>query len=337
MAHQPFVERVGVAILGLVAEGDHRQIGRRTGIKAVELGQSRVKIAGERQLLRLRRAEGGDAGDLQREPQTKRAKMPGQLGREVGRRRTDLRLSQRADVIGAGAERIEKVLAVADQHGARAVGQEQRLVRVERDAVGKLDAGEQRAALLAQGEQPAIGAVDVEPRVVTAAQGGDLRQRIDRAGVDRPGRGNDQPRAHPVGDVALERLLKCINRHAVALVGRDLATRSATAPGDVQGLVDAIMGEARGVDRASPVGVAGIAGRDDGGEVGDASAGGQGSRRLLGIADDAGEPVGRHVLEPHRTRAGRGEAGIFVRCGGEQVAEPRMKQPAAGDVGHEAG
>ena len=98
-----------------------------------------MEIAREADLLRLGGAEGGDAGELERQPQPERAEMAGQLGRKVGRRRADAALAERPDIIGARAERVEQLPPVARDDGAGAVGQEQGLVRIERDGVGALD------------------------------------------------------------------------------------------------------------------------------------------------------------------------------------------------------
>src|SRR6184192_3731622 len=111
-----------------------------------------MEVAGKRELLGLRGAEGGDAGDLQRQPQAQRAEMARELGRQVGGRRADVRFTEGADVLGARAERVEQVLAVADQRRAGTVWQEQSLVRVERDAVGLVDPAQQRPSLVAERE-----------------------------------------------------------------------------------------------------------------------------------------------------------------------------------------
>jgi len=165
-----------------------------------------MEVAGQRKLLRLGGAEGGNAGNLQRQPQPHRPEMPGQLGRQVRRRRPDLGLAERADIFAAGAERLLQQLAVADERRAGSIWQEQRLVRIKRDAVGQLDAAQQAAALVAQGEQPAVGAVGVEPGAVVAAELRDLGQRVDRARIDRPGGGNDKPR--PAAVLVREPLLR---------------------------------------------------------------------------------------------------------------------------------
>ena len=82
----------------------------------------------------------------------------------------------------------------------------------------------------------------MEPGAVALAKIGDLGQRIDRAGVDRPGRGDDQPGPDAVGGVLAQRLGQRVGAHAVALVGRDQPARRPGAVGDPQRLVDAMMG-----------------------------------------------------------------------------------------------
>src|SRR5438477_2493302 len=108
-----------------------------------------MEIARERQLLGLGGAGGGNTGDLQRKPQPQRAEVTRQFRRQIGGRWADLRFAQRAYVLAAGAERFLQESPVANQRGAGAVGQEQCLVRVERDAVGLLDAAEEGLAFVA--------------------------------------------------------------------------------------------------------------------------------------------------------------------------------------------
>ena len=106
-----------------------------------------MEVAGQRELLRLGRAESGDARDLQRQPQPHCAKMARQLGRQVSGRRPDLGLAERADIFATCTEGVGQMLAFADQCRASAVGQEQSLVRVERDAVCLIDPAQQRFPL----------------------------------------------------------------------------------------------------------------------------------------------------------------------------------------------
>ena len=208
-------------------------------------------------------------------------------------------------------------------------------MRVERDAVGEVDPRQNVAGIGAQGEQAAIGSIDMEPSVVATAQGGDFVERIDRAGIDGAGRCDDQPRPDTGGAILFQRFLERRNRHAVALVGRDLPPWRLPPAGNVKGLVHAMMGETRGIDGAAIIRVPGIAGRDDRRQIGDASAGGQRAGGAFRIADDPRQPCSRGIFQPHRAGTGRGEAGILVGDRGQQVAERGGKQAAAGDIGHE--
>src|SRR3954452_12640862 len=81
---QRVVERVDIDSGRAVAEGDDRKIGRWPGIPARHLRQARMEIARELDLLRLRRAECGDSGELERKPQPERSEMAGELGRQGG-------------------------------------------------------------------------------------------------------------------------------------------------------------------------------------------------------------------------------------------------------------
>src|SRR3954447_9471247 len=79
VADQPLVELIRVATVGQITESHDGEVGRRPCIPAVELREASVEIASERQLLRLGGAEGGDSGDLQRQPQAQRAEVARQL------------------------------------------------------------------------------------------------------------------------------------------------------------------------------------------------------------------------------------------------------------------
>src|SRR3954452_24591200 len=77
VAHQSFVELADVARVGKVTKRDDGELRLRPCVEAVDRREARMEITGERELLRLRRAEGGDAGDLQRQPQAQRAEVAG--------------------------------------------------------------------------------------------------------------------------------------------------------------------------------------------------------------------------------------------------------------------
>src|SRR4249919_1775654 len=122
--------------------------------------------------------------------------MPRELRRQFCWRRANLGLPKRTNIFAARAEGRLQEPAVANERSTRAIGQEQGLVRVERDAVGLLDAAQQRLSLIAKRKEAAISAIDMQPGIVAAAEVRNLGERIDRAGVHGPRRSDDQPGAH---------------------------------------------------------------------------------------------------------------------------------------------
>ena len=79
----------------------------------------------------------------------------------------------------------------------------------------------------------------------------------------------------PLRRSSLERLRQRVGAHPVASSVAISRRGDASAPGDAQRLVDAMMGEAGHIDGAAAIRVARLAGGDDRGEVGDAAARGQ--------------------------------------------------------------
>ena len=73
--------------------------------------------------------------------------------------------------------RAPERLALADEEAAGAVGQEEALVRVERDRVGPLDAAHGAAPPLGEREEAAVGGVDVEPEPLAR---GHIGERLER-------------------------------------------------------------------------------------------------------------------------------------------------------------
>ncbi|MGA3087902.1 MAG: hypothetical protein ABSD75_04775 [Terriglobales bacterium] len=75
---------------------------------------------------------------------------------------------------------MKEMPSVSHQHAAGLEGAEQELVRIERDRILDPDRGHRALEAFAQGGKRAIGAVNVQPQPLFAAE---LRQRFD--GVDR--------------------------------------------------------------------------------------------------------------------------------------------------------
>jgi hypothetical protein len=230
--------------------------------------------------------------------------MAGQLGREIAGRRPDLGLGERPDIVGAGAEGVEQGPAVARHDGARAIGQEQGLVRIERDAVRPLDPPKP-AALLAQHEQPAIGAVDMAARRRAART--DRRSRpAGRRRRCRPSPPRRPPARAGRRPPDPARAPRRARRRACGGARRWRSAAAAPGPaGDAQRLVDAMVGEAGQVDGAAALLVPRFASGDDGGEIGQASARRQGPRGGSREADRPGKPGDGGILQPDRAGSGR--------------------------------
>ena len=70
-------------------------------------------------------------------------------------------------------------------------------MRVERQRVRVLDSGERLPSALGEHGEAAVRGVDVEPDAALAAEGRQLRERIDRAGVRRARGEGEERRAGP--------------------------------------------------------------------------------------------------------------------------------------------
>ena len=82
-------------------------------------------------------------------------------------------------VLGEGGE----VVGVADGEEAGGDGLPAEFVQVEGDGVGGVEAGEAVAVAVAEEEASAVGGVDVQSGAVGGAEGGDLGEGVDEAGV----------------------------------------------------------------------------------------------------------------------------------------------------------
>ena len=134
---------------------------------------------------------------LERQPDLERARAARELEPAVGE--VDLVVLHHGvlEVVGRDLERAAQQAPVADQQAAAPERLVEPLVRVERDRVGQLDAAQRLAAALGDRREPAVGGVDVEPHAALAADGGQLGQRVDRAGVRGAGAADDEQRLAP--------------------------------------------------------------------------------------------------------------------------------------------
>src|SRR5438093_5404638 len=177
-----------VVVAEASAEAEHaerrgtHELERRAALDALVRPQCEIEAAVDRD------AERRQTEILDRQPDLDRVRCPRELHPVVGEvhlsRHRALRVSQ---VVRMDLERVEELPSLADEETAAFEGLVEALVRIERDRVGDLDARESGAAALGDRGEPAIRAVDVEPRATLAADRGDLGQRIDGTGAGGSG------------------------------------------------------------------------------------------------------------------------------------------------------
>ena len=157
-----------------VAEADDRQVGLGgERLEVVGLGAAPGEV-GRQVVVRLDQpAEAVGPEVLPAQPQLERPPAPRPLERALVEVeligfvvRRDPRARGRltaAVVLGAVVVHVEQVVAAADEQPADVVGLEEPLVRVDRDAVGPVQAGHPRSVARRQERPAAVGRVDVEP------------------------------------------------------------------------------------------------------------------------------------------------------------------------------
>ena len=106
------------------------------------------------------------------------------------------------DVVLLVRERPVEVVVPADEHDAARLGQEEPLVRVERDRVGAVDAGEEVSRGRRGRRGDPVRAVDVQPDAPRLADVREGVDQVDGAGERRPGgrdHGDGRDARCPVG------------------------------------------------------------------------------------------------------------------------------------------
>ena len=91
-------------------------------------------------------------------------------------------------------EGVAQLFGIAHEHAAGFERRVEPLVRIHRDRIGLAQRAQARRRSRRLRRQRAVGAVDVKPQPVFAADRGDLRERIDGAGADRARGADDEER-----------------------------------------------------------------------------------------------------------------------------------------------
>ncbi len=267
------------------------------------------------------------------EPQRQPASAARQVVGEVGR--VPLRTGpvavvgmQHVQVLGVLGVGAPTDLRVAVQQGARVERREQPLVGIDDEAVGGLDAGEAVASARRREGRPAVGAVDVHPRVQHGTCRGGRREVVDDAGVGRPGRGDDGEQPGPiVVRQCAERGLEGRAREATDRIGRhrhDVGVHRPRRGGD-RGVGAAGRHDqpARAVHR--PVGSLppAPARRDEGAQVAGRAATDEHAAGRRREAGEVGDPAQRLVLGVDGPAALQPRAAVDARRPDDEVEQDR--------------
>ena len=195
-------------------------------------------------------------------------------------------------------------------------------MRVEHEAVGAFDAGQQRLALRGEARGRAVGAVDVQPHVVALRELGQFGQRVDRARARRAGRRDDRERVEARGAIAVDRGLDRGGIEPVARIGLEHAQVRGVEAEDAPGLRHRrvrVLGDVAGGSRA--VGVASLGRGRERGQRAERAAAHEHALGRLRHAHPAAQPVEHRELERGRAGATGPAAGEDVVAGPDQVAE----------------
>ena len=267
---------------------------------------------------------------LDRQPDLERAPAARELEPEVGE--VDLAVLDLGvlEVVGHDLERAAQQPSVAHEEAAALHRLVEPLVRVERDRVRRLDAGQRRAAALGEHREPAVRGVDVQPHAVAAADVGQRAERIDGTGVGRTGGDRREQRRAALGDVDLDRPLepprveppvRACGEHT-QLLGPEAEQARRARQRRVR-LVGHVGDDAL-VHRAEQR----LARARERGHVGRRAAAEQDPRRVGRIAEPVLEPVEHGQLDLTRPRRLHPRADVDVERAGDEVAERARKRLA---------
>src|SRR5450631_1792152 len=167
----------GVVVLGLPAEppeDHHGQVGLTQRLEIGAPGDLGLRIPGHLKRSYDRRRVGPGPVSGQREPQGQPASPAGQPDRVLGR--VPLRVVEHVEVRSLLCVCPTCQSRLSIQQGTAVIGGEEPLVRVDDEGVGVLDPVEQVTNRWGGQPRPAVGAVDMQPDAVLAA---DHRHRVE--------------------------------------------------------------------------------------------------------------------------------------------------------------
>src|ERR1043165_9331402 len=126
------------------------------------------------------------------------------------------------DVIGVfRAERAGSHDRVAKQQTAGVNGNEEPLVRIERNGISALEPGEQVRLAFVQNTRSTVRAIDVKPEVKLASNLANLNQRINRSRIRRSRTRHHTKRSQSTLLIRFNLLYQFVDAHALPLVTAD--------------------------------------------------------------------------------------------------------------------
>src|SRR6185369_7744232 len=162
---------------------------------------------------------------LQRQPNLEGTKAPRQLDAVIPKRkRLFVDVPMCLDVIGFfRAERCFRRRIVTEEKTAGIDGDVKPLVRIERNRIGEIQAGEEMLLAFVENAGRAVCAVDVKPEIKFSGDGGDLRKRIDYARVRCAGAADDAERSQAFASIGFNPFTQLIDTHALSFIAGNLA------------------------------------------------------------------------------------------------------------------
>ena len=185
--------------------------------------------------------EGRDAVQVQRQPGQQATEGPGVLRApaEVVRQPADFLDVTQVSTVGSVCP--GQGSGVLHDEPAYAVRQEQALVGVDGDRIGSLDPPQALGSAFGEGEEAAVGGVDVEPGVVLSGDVGEFGKRVDGSGVSVTGGGHQQPWPGPLGAVLRQPAAQRGQVDQVAAVGGHGPCLGVRDPAEPQPLANRVM------------------------------------------------------------------------------------------------
>ncbi len=306
-----------------------------------QAGRSRSRFSarlGQGEAARDGIAKGVQAEGLQRHPEFESAEAAGELDAVVAEIHFLMEAVDVAEILGRDAERVFEQPLVAQQHATGLEGLEQPFVRIERERIDELNTLKRPAALVAEHRSSAIRAIGVEPEPLAAAEGGELRQRIDGAGVGGAGVGNDAEGAAALCAVGGDFPFQRVKRQPEILVRGDFTDLCGREAENTERAVDRHMRLIGIVNDGigDLIAETSVARGGERGEVGDGATADKQAAGGLRQTAELAQPIHGDQLDLSRARTGEPVAGENIEAARKRISHDGHKVAGTGHEREEA-